>query len=115
MSQSNSIYNHILVGLDLSEESSLVIDKAISLARMCGAQLSIAHVIEPITFAYGGDMPLDISEVQEQQVEKAEQELKALAKKNRFSCSTATRSSGATCHRTSFSRTARRGRLNYCR
>ena len=84
MTQSHGIYSHILVGLDLSEESSLVIDKAIALARMCGAQLSIAHVIEPITFAYGGDMPLDISEVQEQQVEKAEHELQALAQKIDF-------------------------------
>lgn len=84
MTQSHGIYSHILVGLDLSEESSLVIDKAIALARMCGAQLSIAHVIEPITFAYGGDMPLDVSEVQEQQVEKAEQELQILAKKIDF-------------------------------
>ena len=84
MTQSPGIYSHILVGLDLSEESSLVIDKAIAFARMCGAQLSIAHVIEPITFAYGGDMPLDISEVQEQQVEKAEQELQALAQKIDF-------------------------------
>jgi universal stress protein A len=84
MTQSHGIYSHILVGLDLTEESSLVIDKAIALARMCGAQLSIAHVIEPITFAYGGDMPLDISEVQEQQVEKAEHELQAIAQKIDF-------------------------------
>lgn len=84
MAQSHGIYSHILVGLDLTEESSLVIDKAIALARMCGAQLSIAHVIEPITFAYGGDMPLDISEVQEQQVEKAEHELQAIAQKIDF-------------------------------
>jgi universal stress protein A len=84
MTQSNGIYRHILVGLDLSGESSLVIDKAIALARMCGAQLSIAHVIEPITFAYGGDMPLDISEVQEQQVEKAEHELQTLSQQIDF-------------------------------
>jgi universal stress protein A len=73
------LYNHILVGVDLSEEASLVLDKAVKIARACKAQLSIAHVLEPITFAYGGDMPLDISEVQQQQIQRAEKALQALA------------------------------------
>lgn len=72
-------YRHILVGVDLSEEASVVLDKAVKIARACNAQLSIAHVLEPITFAYGGDMPLDISEVQQQQIQRAEKTLQALA------------------------------------
>lgn len=79
MNESTCVYRHILVGVDLSDEALLVLTKAVSLAQACNAQLSIAHVIEPITFVYGGDMPLDISEVQEQQIKKAEQELQALA------------------------------------
>lgn len=73
------LYRHILVGVDLSEEAPLVLDKAVQLARACKAQISIAHVLEPITFAYGGDMPLDISEIQEQQIQRAEKALHALA------------------------------------
>ena len=73
------LYKHILVGLDLSEEASAVLKKAVSLARACDAQLSIAHVIEPITFAYGGDMPVDLSEVQDLQIQKAGQTLQTLA------------------------------------
>jgi len=80
MSHINSTYRHILVGLDLTDETPQVLAKAIQIARVYNAQLSIAHVLEPITFAYGGDMPLDISEVQAQQVQRAEQELQEILK-----------------------------------
>lgn len=79
MSGCKDLYNHILVGLDLTDESPQVLHKAIQLAKCFEAQLSIAHVIEPITFAYGGDMPVDLSEVQEQLQLKAEKELAKLA------------------------------------
>lgn len=75
-----SSYRHILVGLDLTEESPEVLRKTAELAATCNAQLSVAHVIEPLTFAYGGDMPIDLSEVQDQLQIKAEQELRRLAK-----------------------------------
>jgi len=74
-----ALYRHIIVGLDLSDESPEVLAKSVALAQACDAKLSIAHVIEPITFAYGGDMPVDLSEVQEQLQTKAEQELQRLA------------------------------------
>lgn len=74
-----TLYQHIIVGLDLSEESPQVVAKAAALAQACDATLNIAHVIEPLTFAYGGDMPVDLSEVQEQLQLKAEQELRRLA------------------------------------
>ena len=80
MNQTQCMYHHILVGLDLTDEAAQVLAKAVHIARACNAQLSIAHVLEPITFAYGGDMPLDISEVQAQQVERAEQILQELLK-----------------------------------
>jgi universal stress protein A len=56
----------------------------VALALACNAQLSLAHVIEPITFAYGGDMPIDLSEVQEQLQLKAEAELQRLSKLAQF-------------------------------
>jgi len=74
-----TLYRHIIVGLDLSDEAPEVLAKSVALAQACNAKLSMAHVIEPITFAYGGDMPVDLSEVQEQLQIKAEQELQRLA------------------------------------
>lgn len=73
-----AIYKHIIAGLDLSEESPQVLQRAAELARTCQATISVAHVVEPLTFAYGGDMPVDLSEVQEQLQLKAEQELHRL-------------------------------------
>lgn len=60
-----STYNHLLVGLDLSPEESLqVARKAVSLAKLHNAKLSLVHVIEPVTFAYAGDIPMDLTETQ---------------------------------------------------
>lgn len=80
MTHTECIYKHILVGLDLTDETPQVLHKAIHIARSYDAKLSLVHVLEPITFAYGGDMPLDVSDMQEQQVQKAEHELQALVK-----------------------------------
>ncbi|WP_078085569.1 universal stress protein [Microbulbifer mangrovi] len=72
-------YNNILVGLDLSAESSQVLDRAAELAACSGAQMSLAHIIEPLTFAYGGDVPMDLSEVQEQLQNQAKEQLRKAA------------------------------------
>lgn len=76
-----SSYKRILVGLDLSEEASQVLQRAADIGKACGAELSLTHIIEPLTFAYGGDIPMDLSEVQEQlQSQAKEQIAKAAAK-----------------------------------
>ncbi|WP_105104000.1 universal stress protein [Microbulbifer pacificus] len=72
-------YNNILVGLDLSEESSQVLDRAAQIAAQSSARLSLAHIIEPLTFAYGGDIPMDLSEVQEQLQNQAKEQLRRAA------------------------------------
>ena len=77
-------YQHIIVGVDLSADCPQVIHKAAALASSCNARLSLAYVLEPIAFAYGGDMPVDLSGVQEQQVQKAETELAQLAKTTEY-------------------------------
>lgn len=60
------LYKHILVGLDLSEqESNIVLNKAQDLAKQNHAELSLVHVIEPLTFAYAGDLPVDLTNTQE--------------------------------------------------
>lgn len=59
-------YNHILVGVDLTVESRDVSKRASALRTSFGARLSCVHVIEPPGFAYGGDIPMDLSGIQEQ-------------------------------------------------
>ena len=80
MKSVNCMYRHILVGVDLSQDAEQVLAKAIHIAQACNAQLSIAHVLEPIAFGYGGDLPLDIGDMQNLQVSGAEKELQLLAK-----------------------------------
>jgi universal stress protein A len=80
MNHLSNLYRHIIVGVDLAEDCPQVLQKAVILASTCDAKLTLAHVLEPIAFAYGGDMPVDLSGVQEQQIQKAEAELALLAK-----------------------------------
>ncbi len=73
-------YTHILVAVDLTEESRHVSKRACALRTACGAELSCAHVIEPLSLAYGGDIPMDLSTIQEQIQETARAHLKEFAK-----------------------------------
>lgn len=60
-----SDYKTIIVGIDLSEASSEVLAKASNLADKYHATLHLVHTIEPLSFAYGGDLPLDFSHLQD--------------------------------------------------
>ena len=78
-------YQHILVGLDLSEECPTVLTKAKALADSTGATLTACHIVEPIAFAYGGDVPLDLSEAQQSLEEQAKLRLHSLLESNNVS------------------------------
>lgn len=73
-------YQHIIVGIDLSEESKQIVEKAKFLAEAAGAKLSAAHIIEPLVFTYGGDIPMDITTVQEQIEKQATSDLALIGK-----------------------------------
>ena len=68
-------YKHILVGLDLTSESGEVAEKALLMKHTMKAKVSVVHVIEPLSIAYGGDIPMDISNIQEQIQETAAKHL----------------------------------------
>lgn len=68
-------YTHILVAVDLTDESRLIADKASMLAKQTGARISAIHVIEPINFAYGGDIPMDLTAIQDQLDEHARKKM----------------------------------------
>lgn len=74
-----SNYKHILVSIDLSDESQQVVDRAAALASANNATLSVVHIVEPLTFAYGGDIPVDLSEIQEQLHTQATEQLAKLS------------------------------------
>lgn len=47
-----SLYKNILVAVDLSDDSTLVLEKARDIAERHGAELNLVHVIEPIAIGY---------------------------------------------------------------
>ena len=59
-------YRRILLAADLTEESHRVSGRAMAMAKRFEAELHVIHVIEPLSLAYGGDIPMDLSSVQEQ-------------------------------------------------
>tara|TARA_S200000501_G_scaffold39795_1_gene32494 strand:- start:303 stop:815 length:513 start_codon:yes stop_codon:yes gene_type:complete len=72
-------YKKILLAVDLTEESNDVANRAIFLAEQNRAELHVVHVIEPLGFSYGGDVPMDVSSVQEQIQNQAQQHLNEFA------------------------------------
>ncbi len=74
-----SNYNTILLATDLSDEAKQVADKAATLAKNNNTSLHMVHVIEPLSFAYGGDIPMDFSGIQDEIQKQAESQMAAFA------------------------------------
>jgi universal stress protein A len=76
-------YQHILVALDLSEESTQVLRKAQQLGQSNSAKVSAVSVVKPLTQVYGGlDMaPISSGAIsfEEEAVKQAQGQLNELA------------------------------------
>ncbi|MCZ6710286.1 MAG: universal stress protein [Gammaproteobacteria bacterium] len=72
-------YRRIMLAVDLTEESNFVAKRAMAIAKAFAAELHVVHVIEPLSLAYGGDIPMDLSSVQEQIHEQAKGHLAEFA------------------------------------
>lgn len=73
------LYSHVLVAVDLIDECRSVADHAMKLSQALNARLTLLHVIEPLAMAYGGDVPMDLSMLQQQQFEQARERMQAFA------------------------------------
>ena len=74
-------YEHILVAVDLTDECDPVINRASESAKANGAKLSLLHIVEPMAMAFGGDVPMDLSQLQQQQFDQAKERLERLIAK----------------------------------
>ena len=72
-------YEHILVAVDLTDECDPVINRASESAKANGAKLSLIHIVEPMAMAFGGDVPMDLSLLQQQQFDQARERLQSFA------------------------------------
>ena len=79
-----SIYQNILVAIDLNEEADRVIQRAHQLALQSSAKLTLVHVTEPLSYAYGGDMPMDLSSIQTELYDQAQQRLSGLVQQKQL-------------------------------
>jgi universal stress protein A len=80
-----SIYQNILAAIDLNEEADKVVEKAHQIALQNDAKLTLIHVTDPLSYAYGGDIPMDLSAIQKQLHEHAEQRMSAFVQKHNLS------------------------------
>lgn len=71
-----SSYDTVLLAIDLSDEAEQVTQRARAIAGNHNAILHVVHVIEPLSFAYGGDIPMDFSGIQEEIQKQAQTQLK---------------------------------------
>ena len=80
-----SIYQNILVAIDLNQEANKVVQKAHHLSLQSGAKLTLIHVTEPLSYAYGGDIPMDLTVMQTQLHEDAEVRMNNFVKQQELS------------------------------
>ena len=74
-------YNHILLAADFTQESELVEKRAAALKQTFSATLSIIHVLEPISIAYGGEFPVDLGDLHKELEKQALSQLQQLGEK----------------------------------
>lgn len=72
-------YQHILLATDFSEESDAVVKRAQALRENNQCQLSIIHVLEPISIAYGGEFPVDLGDLHKELEKQASEKLNKLS------------------------------------
>lgn len=72
-------YQHILIAVDLTEECHPVAERALAIAASNGAKTSLVHIVEPMAMAFGGDVPMDLSMLQQQQFDQAREHLESFA------------------------------------
>lgn len=73
------MYKHVLVAVDLSEESLILLRKGATLAEKCGAKLSLIHVDVNFSDLYTGLIDINMSSVQDSVSEETLKALKELA------------------------------------
>ncbi|PWI32988.1 universal stress protein UspA [Vibrio albus] len=72
-------YKHILVAVDLTEESKVLIQKAVALAKPIHADLSFIHIDVNYAEVYTGLIDINLADTQNRAIEASKQQLRELA------------------------------------
>ena len=74
-----ALYRHILLVVDLTDDSCAIARRGAALAQALGAQLELLHVVEFVPVEPMGETLLPSVQMEDELVERSEQRLKALA------------------------------------
>ena len=72
-------YKHILVAVDLTEDSKMLIQKAVALAKPIEADVSFIHIDVNYAEVYTGLIDINLAETQNHALEASQQQLQELA------------------------------------
>ncbi|MGM3173813.1 universal stress protein UspA [Dickeya lacustris] len=72
-------YKHILIAVDLSPESKVLVEKAVSMARPYDAKVSLIHVDVNYSDLYTGLIDVNLGDMQQRISEETQSALKSLA------------------------------------
>lgn len=72
-------YKHILVAVDLSEDSKLIVDKAVALAKPLEAKVSFIHIDINYAELYTGLIDINMAETQHNAMEASRIQLQSFA------------------------------------
>ncbi|WP_375752107.1 universal stress protein UspA [Vibrio sp. HN007] len=72
-------YKHILVAIDLTDESKVLIDKAVALAKPLDAEISFIHIDVNYAEIYTGLIDINLAETQNHAMEASMNQLNELA------------------------------------
>ncbi|ATO35328.1 Universal stress protein A [Dickeya dianthicola] len=72
-------YKHILIAVDLSPESKVLVEKAVSMARPYDAKVSLIHVDVNYSDLYTGLIDVNLGDMQQRISEETQNALKDLA------------------------------------
>ena len=76
-------YHHILLALDFSPEAETVLNKALELAQLNDARLSVIHVVEYTSAMYAGDIPLpEYLDIDQNLADQAKEKLSEMIKQH---------------------------------
>ena len=77
-------YKHILVVVDLSPESEVLVSKAVSMAKPYNAKVSLIHVDVNYSDLYTGLIDVNLGDMQQRITEETSNSLKNLAKNSGY-------------------------------
>ena len=73
-------FHRILVAVDITGESDLVVQTACDVAQAFGSELWLVHVVEPIAMAYNDNLLVDLSRLEDEMEDSAKAHLRKLGK-----------------------------------